>query len=110
MSPDNNQKGAVPMKNSSPDAPNKSRHRRGGRRRGTSQQTKPAPQSAMQSEPKPKAAQQTQTASGTDTAKLRTDMPHATAKESDDIGFELISKRAPAQKYANFEEYMKAHE
>ena len=63
-----------------------------------------------QSEPKPKAAQQTQTASGTDTAKLRTDMPHATAKESDDIGFELISKRAPAQKYANFEEYMKAHE
>lgn len=31
-------------------------------------------------------------------------------KKEEDIGIRLISRRAPAQKYANFEEYMKAHE
>ena len=110
MSSDISQKDVVQMKNSPQDTQNKNRHRRGGRRRGAPQQAKPAAsQPSAQPAAKAKAAQ-TPSPSGIETAKLRTDMPHAIAKESDDIGFELISKRAPAQKYANFEEYMKAHE
>lgn len=94
--------------NTQKDPQSKSRHRRGGRRHGSAQ-AKPNPngkQTAPQSAPKP----QISAPKGVDTAKQRVDIPRVAAKDNDDVGFELISRRAPAQKYANFEEYMKAHE
>ncbi len=118
-------------------APAEKKHRRRGGRRHKSGAAQPAVQPPMQppqpalsaarqksaaapkkaaadapgqprteKKPKPAAARQTPKKSGQPPKQPR---PQAREPERDD-SIQLIARRAPTQKYASFEEYMKAHE
>ena len=114
----------VPATTADGDAAAKRRRRRGGRRHGgktgAAEQTtapqqqqaapksglKPAPQKPMAPKPIQKSAPQKPTPQRDVPQKAA---PKAAASDVDD-SIQVISRKTPAQKYANFEEYMKAHE
>ena len=95
----------------------KKRRRRGGRRHNKNRQGAAAAQPAVQNaeakaektEKKEKApAQQPRAPKAAAERAAARQRPRKEAEEVDD-SIQLISRRAPAQKFASFEEYMKAH-
>lgn len=105
-----------PAQDAAPAEGTKRRRRRGGRRHKSSSQKQaaaqqPAQQNApaqKQAKPAPAGKKETQEKSprAPKSAKAKPDEPRLS--EVDD-SIQLISRKAPTQKYASFEEYMKAH-
>lgn len=97
----------------------KKRRRRGGRRHKSKQNAAPAQQAAVKPaekaekpEKREKSASQPRPVKAEKPARQRPvrEQPRREAKEAEvDDSIQLISRRAPAQKFASFEEYMKAH-
>ncbi|MEG1069235.1 MAG: DEAD/DEAH box helicase [Ruthenibacterium sp.] len=95
------------------------RRRRGGRRHGGGDKTgtgaqggKPAPaaQASAAQKPAPQQRNAPKPASQQKSAPKSAPKVSAPAAQEHDDSIQVISRKAPAQKYANFEDYMKAHE
>ena len=114
-----NAKAGVPAAAAEGDSAAKRRRRRGGRRHGgkPAAEQNAAPQQQNVSKAAPKSAQQKNTtpsepknAAQKPSAQKPAPQKNAPKAAEVDDSIQVISRKAPAQKYASFEDYMKAHE